>query len=263
MSFQPVIVSSGYTGYLFLQRTLDAQLDTFSETGRVKQTTDYFKENIASVATAEDLVADRRLLEVALGAFGLQEDINNKFFIEKILAEGTESDEALASRLADKRYADFADAFGFGNLGGARTNRIGFADTIISQYEKRAFEIAVGEQDESLRLAINAKSEVAEIAASGTSNAAMWFQVMGNPPLRSVFETALGLPSSIAQLDLDRQLEDFRDAADRVFGTRDVADFSDPELQEDLVRQYLIRDQAQQFSGISAGSIALTLLQGA
>lgn len=39
----------------------------------------YFRAKIGSVKTAEQLVSDRRLLKVALGAFGLEADINNRF----------------------------------------------------------------------------------------------------------------------------------------------------------------------------------------
>ena len=50
---------------------------------------------------------------------------------------------------------------------------------------------------------------LAEVLALTVDNA-RWFGMMGNPPLRSVFETAMGLPSSIAQIDLDQQLEQFQ-----------------------------------------------------
>ena len=40
--------------------------------------------------SAADLVADRRLLKVALGAFGLEGEIDKKAFIRKVLEEGTD-----------------------------------------------------------------------------------------------------------------------------------------------------------------------------
>jgi hypothetical protein len=64
-------------------------------------------------------VGDRRLLEVALGAFGLDDDIRNRFFIRKVLEEGTTSpSRRFANRLSDKRYLALAETFGFGDRPG-------------------------------------------------------------------------------------------------------------------------------------------------
>ena len=75
------------------------------------------------MTSAADLVADRRLLKVALGAFGLEGEIDKKAFVRKILEEGTADPASLANRLTDKSYYKLAEAFGFGDLGGARTGR--------------------------------------------------------------------------------------------------------------------------------------------
>ena len=48
--------------------------DTFTKSIELKRDTEYFQEKISSITSAEELVSDRRLLTVALGAFGLQDD---------------------------------------------------------------------------------------------------------------------------------------------------------------------------------------------
>ena len=121
----------------------------------------------------------------------------------------------------------------------------------------------MGEVDGDMRIALNAARELPEMAASGGSESTLWFRVMGNTPLRTVMETAFGLPSSIAGLDLDRQLEIFQDRAESVLGSNSITQFSDPEAMDDLIRVFLARSQVAQFSaGTSSASIALTLLQG-
>ena len=70
--FQPIVPTGGLAGWRFLQRTYDTQFEAFSKSVSLQRDTDYFKENIAEATTAEALVSDRRLLTVALGAFGLQ-----------------------------------------------------------------------------------------------------------------------------------------------------------------------------------------------
>lgn len=262
MTFQPVIPLSGYAGWTFLSRTLERQQAAFVTSPQVQKTTDYFRENVAGAMTAEALVNDRRLLEVALGAFGLEDDINAKAFVRKVLEDGTISDTALSSRLADKRYAQLAFTFGYGNVG-PRVNLTGFADEIVARYEKRRFEVAVGEQDGTMRQALNLQPALEDLLSSTSSTNARWFALMGNSSLRDMFETALGLPDGFGALDVDQQLVTFKERADSVFGTDDLGDFAAPDLREKLIRLFLVRSEiASGNAGYSAGQMALTLLRG-
>jgi hypothetical protein len=81
VNFQPLVPISGYSGWRFLERTLDQQQAAFDESQPIKRVTDKFRDEIGKVLKAEDLINDRDLLSVALGAFGLEADIENKFFI--------------------------------------------------------------------------------------------------------------------------------------------------------------------------------------
>ena len=261
--FQPIVPLTGFVGWKFLERTMESQKTAFTESTQFKRDTDYFREKIASITTAEELVKDRRLLGVALGAFGLDDDIGNKAFIRKILEDGTNRNDALANRLSDSRYKKFAAAFGFGNFA-PRTPLTGFADEILTRYETKQFQRAVGEQNNDLRLAMNLGSELADLSREETSNDIKWFSVMGNTPLRRVFETALGFPSSFGRIDVDQQRTAFKERAEAVFGTDRIADFTDPDLQDKLIRLYLIRAEANAgATGYSGASAALTLLASA
>lgn len=261
MTFQPIVPFGGYSGWLFLQRTLEPQQAAFEESASVTRATDYFRENIAEVSTAEELVADRQLLSVALGAFGLDDDIDNKFFIEKILSEGTVDDDALANRLADPRYQKLSEAFGFGTFGNPLTSQPIFSEEVIDKFEARQFERAVGDVNNDLRLSLNLNTALNDVTTSVQSEDARWFALLGNPPLRQVVQTALGLPSQIASIDLDQQLTAFKDRAESVLGTSDVGAFEDPELQEQMVRLFLVRSEAANAASFSSGNIALTLLR--
>ncbi|MDQ2090552.1 DUF1217 domain-containing protein [Marimonas arenosa] len=263
MAFQPVIPTGGLVGWTFLNRTLERQTAAFEAVSDTRRDTAYFAEMIGAIDTAEQLVADRRLLAVALGAYGLQDDIDNRFFVRKMLEEGTTDADAFANRMADDRYKAFSKAFGFGDFATPRTKLTYFADEIIGLYQLRSFEVAVGEQDESLRLALNAKRELAALAAEDRTEDTKWFRVMGNKPLRRVFETAFGLPSGFGQLDLEQQLTTFRDKAMRQLGNGEISQFTDEAAVENLVQRFLVRAQLAGFQTTAAGSVALTLLQSA
>lgn len=260
--YQPVIPVTGLGGWRFLQRTYDAQFDAFTKSVELQRDSDYFRENITNVTSAEELVADRRLMTVTLGAFGLQDDIDNRYFIRKVLEEGTTSDDALANRFADPRYAELSQAFGFGPQEYLKIGEPLFVEAIIARFEASSFEIAAGEQDASMRVALYAERELPEIATMDGSNDAKWFTIMGEPPLRQLFEKALNLPEAFGQVDIDQQLKVFKQRAQAVFGTSDLSDFTDPELIQDAITKYVVRNQIDGFSaGLSSGSIALTLLQ--
>lgn len=262
MSFSAVVPSSGIVGWRFLQRTYDSQLESFSASQVRQRENQYFLDNIGSVKTASELVGNRRLLSVALGAFGLQDDIDSKFFVQKILQDGTTNDDALANRLADTRYQKFSEAFGFGpgelRKTGLQTNMA----EVVKLSNLAGFEASVGEQEGSMRIALFAQRELSDLAAQDISDDAKWFNLMGQPPLRQMFETALGLPSSFGQIDLDKQLEVFRDKLQALTGSSELSQFSDPEAMESITNSYLARAQINEISASNGSSaIALMLLQ--
>lgn len=264
MSFVPAVPFGGAAGWAFLQRTRPAQQQAFEQAPRLTREVETFSARIADIRSAGDLAADRQLLGVALGAFGLGADLENRFFIRTILESDTRDPGSLARRLADKRYLAFARAFGFGDAGGPRTGDAGFARRITDLYLDRGFEAAVGEQDPGMRLAMGLERDLGDVASRASlSRDGKWFTVFATPPLRAVFETALGLPESIGTLDLDRQLAEFRDRAQGSFGVGEVAEFDTPDMREKLTDAFLARSQIEDAlqAARTRGSVALALLQ--
>lgn len=262
MSFAPVIPVGGIAGWNFLNRTLEKQKAAAASDPVALRDEQYFRTKISSITTAEQLVSDHRLLKVALGAFGLGSDIKNKYFIRKALEEGTSSKTALANKLTDKSYAKLADAFGFATGATLHTKESGFADTIIKKYNDRQFESAVGEQNDSMRLALNARRELTELAASTSSDDTKWYKILGSSPLRSVFQTAFGLPSKFASIDLEQQVSTLKSKMKSAFGDDTIGQLKDPDRLEKFLRNFLVRSQFSSTSVSTSTSSALTILQG-
>jgi hypothetical protein len=260
MSFSPVLPFGGYAGWTFLDGTLAKQKAALAANPATQRDETYFREKIGSVTSAEALVSDRRLLRVTLTAFGLEADIDAKAFIRKVLEEGTGKEGALANRLADKRYRELSSAFGFGDFATSRNQVSGFADKILTRFRDKSFEAAVGQQNNTFRLALNARSELTALASSGSSPLAKWYGILGSKPLREVFQGAFGLPPSFALVDIDRQLDVLRDRTASQLGVDDPADFSDPSVIEKLIRLYLVRAETAQSGTASPQSGALQLL---
>lgn len=256
------LVGSGLGAWNFLKATSERQMDALSKSALVGKKLDYFRQNIANVWSAEDLVADRRLLEVALTAFGLQDDLPNKAFVKKVLEEGTLDDRSFANRLADRRYFDMAKAFGF-DLEPPNTVISIFPSKIADKFVRQTFEAAAGNLDPDMRLALAFERDLPQLIETKKSEDAFWFTVMGTPPMRRVFETALGIPSVVSGLDVDRQVEIFKDRAQRVYGG------SLPERigevgADRIIRDFVLRADVANFAPAGVrGSVALSLLQSA
>ncbi len=260
MTFVPAVPLGGPGGLAFLDRTMARQRAAFDAQPAARRDEAYFRARIGDVGTAEDLVSDRRLLRVALTAFGLEADLDNRAFLRRVLEDGTLNPQALSNRLADKRYRAFSAAFGFGDFAVPRNRIGGFADRILEQWKTRSFEIAVGRRDESLRLALNARRELADLAGREMAEGTRWLSLLGNPPLRAVFDGAFGLPTSFGALDLDRQVAVLRDRTRELTGQADLSVFADPRQVERLLQRYLLRAGGGPAAG-APGMAALALLQ--
>lgn len=261
MSFQPVLPMEGYVGWRFLQRTLSAQSAAHAGAPAAQRDEAYVREKITGIASAQELVADRRLLRVALTAFGLAEDLPNRAFIEKVLDSSTTGDGSFVDRLTDKRYLELARAFGFGDGPVPRNQAPGFAETLLQKFQGRSFEEAVGTQSESMRMALALERDLANLAAQGSSEATKWYTVLGTPSLRAVFETAYLLPSSFGTLDIDRQVQILRARTERMTGSDTIAQFTDTKQLDALTRRFFLAGQVKQIQTQSGGSAALSLLQ--
>lgn len=261
MSFQPVLPLTGYSGWGFLKRTMVRQQAVQQALPAQQRDEAYFRDRIGKADTAERLINDKRLLRIALTAFGLEGDVNSKAFIQKVLEGGTLKEGSLANKLADKQYAKFAAAFGYGDFSVPRTKLSTFPDEIIAQYRARSFETAVGEQNNTYRLALNAEREIPALAARTNSENAKWYTLLGNAPLREAMQTALGLPKSFSSIDIDQQVGVLKKRTEAAFGSSDLAQFKDPTKMEALTRRFLLQSEMQGQAATSPASTALMLLR--
>ena len=165
MAFAPVIPLSGLAGFRFIEQTYDRQFALYNKSPEIQRDIDHFREAAGEVETLEDLMADRSLLRVVLGAYGLDEDLDKRAYVRKVIEEGTLANDAFANRIADSAYREMAEAVGFGNFGN-RLIHDSVREDLIARFQERQFEQAVGEQNVDIRVAMNFRREISEIATS-------------------------------------------------------------------------------------------------
>ena len=262
MPFSPALPFGGLAGYRFLERTYDRQLELFNKSPDVQRDIDYFLENAGNVISALDITSDPPLLRVVLGAYGLEEDINKQAFVRKVIAEGTIDPDAFSNRLVESAYREMSEAVGIGNFG-SRLNLADVRQDFVERYRVRQFEVAAGEVDVDLRLALNFERRAPELIADVTTDRTGWLRLLGSPPIRQVIESAFNLPAEFAQVDLDQQVEEIQDRALSLLGTKSPSALSDPDVTQRLVERFLLRSQLENgaIGASTPGATALSLLQ--
>jgi hypothetical protein len=276
MTYTPLIPSSGVAGWNFLQSTYDRQYDAFVKSGSLKNDSEYFAENIGGVTSSEDLLNDRRLLQVAVKAFGLEEEINYRALLQRALNEGTSASDALANTMNDERYVEFSNAFGFGPGQSPMTSDSKAMQAVIDKFQSASFEEAVGEVDETMRTALFAKRAMIEVFGEPdeddvsqlsvkeralrefdlsmkeingkgddvpgvTSVEDQWQDIVQRDTLREFFDTTLRIPAGAAGLEEDERIQLYRERAQVVFGTDDPTVFFSGENKGIIVSAFKTR----------------------
>ncbi|WP_172326907.1 DUF1217 domain-containing protein [Mangrovicoccus sp. HB161399] len=143
---------------------------------------------------------------------------------------------------------------------------------VTKSYVEQEFRIAVGELRPELRVAMSLAEEMKTAVETGGTEAGQWYRVLGNSVLREAFQGAFGMGSDFASMDLDAQRSLMQAASERLIGSSKASDFLDPENQEKLITQYLVRSgtaaasyagsSGSLFTSASASSILATIYGG-
>lgn len=219
-----------------VQRTADAPQNARDE--------EYYLENIGKIKTIDDFLADDRIYRYAMKAFGLGDMAYAKGLMRKVLEGGVDKSDSFANKLSDSRYKDFATTFNFARYGSATTSFDRTQKPIVEKYVRQSFEEEQGAQDENLRLALYFQRK-----APTLTNA---YQVLADPALLKVVQTAIGLSSDSSSMPIDKQ-------AEIIASKVDFEALKDPEkLQSFLTRFTSLADVAS--SSATAASSIISLI---
>lgn len=209
----------------------------------VARESENYLSRIGEIGSVEEFIADDRVFSYAMEAFGLGDMTYAKAFMRKILEQGTDRPDSLANRLSDARYREFAETFNFARHGEATTVFDRTRQGVVDRHVRHTLEENAGARNEGVRLALYFKRKAPGIESP--------MDILADPALLKVVQTAIGLSPLTAAADIDRQAEMI---AERL----DVAELKDPEaLQDFLTRFSSFWDMAH-----APPSIAPSLLSG-
>jgi hypothetical protein len=257
--FQPAIPLSGIGGWKFLQATYTRQLESFTESPQIRNDRDYMLDKFSSSMSVEDFLKDKRLVRVTMTAFGLSGEEWKTGFIRKALDEVGDPESTFLPRLNNTKYTEFAETLF--PIDGKILLSSNQRAKIAVNYEAAAFQTAVGEVNDTMRLALNYQSEISTMVGSDSSDKAILYRILGDVPTRTVMETAFNLPDGISNLDLDRQADILKERITSVLGISDMSDLSTTAVTEKMIERFLAMDTIENGStSYSSASAALTLL---
>ena len=209
--------------YRQITADMDRSLERIGNMPQAGRETEYYRENVETIRSIDDFMADERIYAYALTAFGLGEMRYAKAFIRKVLEEGIDKPDSLANRLADRRYRDFATAFNFARHGEVTTTFGRTREDTVQRYLRETLEVDAGRQNEGVRLALYFARK-----AEGIESA---MDILADPALLKVVQTATGISPLTSAANIDRQAE--------MIATRlDVEDLKDPEKLDAFLMRF-------------------------
>ncbi|MDZ5698436.1 DUF1217 domain-containing protein [Chelativorans sp. M5D2P16] len=230
-----------YTSYQLIARDMAQSISRVEAQPMVGRETEYYRENIEKVKTIEEFVADDRLFRYAMKAHGLEDMAYAKAFMVKALKEGVDDQDSFANSLTDKRYKEFVETFNFARYGEETTTFYSPTTGTVNKYLRQTLEEDAGQRNEGVRLAL-----YFERKADGLDS---FYEVLADPALAQVVRTALGFPETLAQADIDKQVEMFKDRLD-------IEDFKDPDKLADFLKRFATMWEVENPSYSPQSSIA-------
>ena len=199
--------------YKLISQNLDRSLATTAAEPSVALETKYYLDHIGSVKSIDDLLKDQRLFTYAMTAFGLQDMSDARGLMRKILTDGVADPQALANRLSDQRFIDFAKTFNFAANGTDTTASTTAQQGVTDRYVRETLETEAGQDNDGVRLALYFQREAPSVTSA--------YDLLADPALWQVVKTTFGFPDAMANAPIEAQ-------AAAVDAQLNVADLSDP-----------------------------------
>jgi hypothetical protein len=199
-----------------------------------------FRAAVANAKTPADLLQDPSALKVLLTANGLGDQVQYTALAQKALLSNTADTNSLANTLSNTNWKSAAQTYDFYNQGLSVIKQPQVLDSIANAYAEVTWRQSLDTTTPGLSNALTFRSEASSITSVD--------QILGDPVLRDVVTTALGLPLQLAVQPLEAQVK-------AITSQLDITKFSDPKFTESFIQRYLIAKAASSTSSGSPSSL--------
>jgi hypothetical protein len=107
-------IQTGVAGWDILQTKTASDFPALTKDPVVQREIAYFEQNAPKAKTAAALLADPRLQDFALTAFGLSSQVGSTALMQKVLESNPNSTSSFAAQMVSPQYTEIAAAFNYG-----------------------------------------------------------------------------------------------------------------------------------------------------
>ena len=191
----------------------------------VKRAIDGFTSAVTSAKSVQQLLSNPNVMQVLLTANGLGDQAAYTALAQKALTSNVNDPKSLANRLSDTRWKSVAQTYDFANKGLSVIQDPKVISTIANAYAEVTWRNSLNATTPGLSNALAFRSEASTITSVD--------QILGDPVMRNVVTTTLGVPLEIAFQSLEAQ--------EKAISSRlDIKQFKDPKFVESFTQRYLI-----------------------
>lgn len=109
-------IPAGMAGWKMLSTRSVEDFTAFSRNPMLQRDLAYLREKLPTKATAKDLLADYRLQEMVLKAYGLDSQIGMNALMQKVLESDPTDTSSVAGRMTDQRFRQISAALNYGGI---------------------------------------------------------------------------------------------------------------------------------------------------
>jgi hypothetical protein len=191
----------------------------------VSRAVNAFIAGVNGAKTVQQLLANSAVMQVLLTANGLADQIPYTALVQKTLQSNLSDPNSLANTLTDTRWKSVVQTYDFADKGLSVIQNPSVISTVANAYAEVTWRNSLDANTPGLSNALTFRSEASTITTVD--------QILGDPVMRTVVTTALGLPLQIAFQPLEAQ--------EKAISTRlDITQFKDPKFVESFVQRYLL-----------------------
>ncbi|MBC7800243.1 MAG: DUF1217 domain-containing protein [Gemmatimonadaceae bacterium] len=184
-----------------------------------------FRKAVAGAKDTKTLLADPVVQRVLLTVNGLADQIGFPALAVKALMSKLTDAKSLANQLPDTRWRAAAETYDFAARGLAVLRDPAVLDTVAGAYAEISWRKSLDATTPGLSDALTFRERAGSVKTG--------FDILGDPTLRRVVTTTLGIPREIALQTLGAQ--------DRAVTSRlDLRKLQDPAFVDAFVKRYLI-----------------------
>ena len=210
----------------------------------VKAAVGAFTQAVTSAKSMTQLLANPQFMNVLLTANGMSDQVGYTALATKALTSNLSDPSSLANQLTDTRWKTLAQKYDFSASGLKSLQNPATIAQIANDYATASWETSQDQVTPGLSNALAFKAQASTITSVD--------QILGDPTMRAVVTTTLGIPQQIAFQSLDAQ--------EKAISSRiDITQFKSPSFVESFVQRYLIANAANASSSGSSSPDIMTL----